>query len=98
MIGHRDPETMARVLVGYINCDRRVRSLVREEFDTSQMELRHVARIRKNREREIEFIRRGPQCKDLGRPWVEWAGDEYRADMEIASSVFVKAIERERAA
>lgn len=97
MIGHRDPEAMAKVLCAYIPCDRTVLRHVRGEFETTQLGPRHIAEIRKSREREIDFLRRGRTCKHIGAQW-DWRGTEARADAEIASQVFVKAIERERAA
>ncbi len=52
---HRTPEAMARTLVQYISCDRRVRSEVQANFLT-RMSLGHIAEIRASWERPLNHI------------------------------------------
>lgn len=49
---HRSPAAMARCLVGYIPCDKRVLSEIRANFETSQLCLGDIQAIRARRERQ----------------------------------------------
>lgn len=46
MIPHPTPEAMARCLVGYIKCDKRVQREIRAEFFSNAMPLSAIAAIR----------------------------------------------------
>lgn len=97
MIGHPTSQHMARALVSYIDCDERVQREIRAEFDSAPS-LDTIREIRAMKERGDIWYRRGRDASDADcRGW-DWSGDKYRDDMELASSAFVKALERERAA
>ncbi|MCW1431378.1 hypothetical protein [Novosphingobium sp. JCM 18896] len=85
---HRSPEAMARVLVRYIPCDRKVRSEILTEF-LNAPGLRRIAEIREMQSRPMldydKYDERG----------FDWRGEQMRADADIASQVFVAALLRE---
>ena len=94
-LAHRDPEAMARVLVSYIDDDARVAREIRSTFETS-MSSHAVREIRKAKARSDSHTKRGRVAKgSMAKGW-DWNGKQLRADMEIASRVFVKAIENAR--
>ena len=84
---HRSPEAMARCLVSYIADDARVRSEVYTTWGTSPgiHAIREMRRVKSKLEPQYDAI--------AGE---DWRGDQMRQDMEIASSVFVRALEREK--
>lgn len=93
---HRDPETMAKCLVQYIACDRRVRREIRAHF-LSNLPLRRIAEIRMADQRERELMRRGPVAKNMDQTAWDWTGARYAAEMDRASILFVNAIRQEMA-
>lgn len=95
MIGHKDAETMARCLVGYIACDRRIQREIRTEFD-SPIGLDRIAQIRRERHHAECQHRRGKLGKDDDQRGWDWRGERNAETMERASSSFIRAIERER--
>lgn len=98
MIGHKDPEAMARVLVSYIACDRKVRSAILTEFNSAPC-LSSIASIRAKHINDVQRFRRGRiGCADYAAS--SWLTERHQIerDMEIASAVFVKSITKERGA
>lgn len=86
---------MAFNLVGYMPCDQAVRSAILSEFDTAP-HLNTIARIRKSRQAQQAFLKRGPiatGCEENG--W-DWTGAKYEEEMERASVFMVEAIKNER--
>lgn len=95
MIGHSDTEAMARVLVQYIACDKRVQSEIRAHF-ISAPSLSTIREIREQHHRIARRMKEGTKAKgDDALGW-DWRGDAYQDRMARASAGFVKAIERER--
>lgn len=92
---HDTPEAMARCLVSYIACDRKVRSHILSEFHSAPS-LQTIARIRAVHQSEVARLRRGKLAPGYTAKGFDWRGDRLRADMDIVSRVFVRAIERER--
>ena len=87
---HRDPEAMAKCLVSYIACDKRVRSEIRAQFD-SDMSLNRIAAFRAAHQRAM----RVPQTEPFGLH--DGYSPSVAADkLERATILFVNAIYRER--
>lgn len=98
MLGHKDPEAMARVLVSYIACDRKVRSAILTEFNSAPG-LPSIADIRARHEAEVRRFKRG-RIGDSNYAASSWLTERHQIerDMEIASAVFVRSIMQERGA
>lgn len=88
---HTDVDAMARVLVQYIPCDKKVRSEIYVNLNV-QMSLDAIAKIRATHERQL--LRRN-------RPFdasVVWMDERFANDMNDANRKFVSAIFRAKAA
>lgn len=98
MIGHQTAEAMARCLVGYIPCDRRVLSAIHEEFDRAAISLEKIDQIRRLRDWSDARTRRGRigGVDFENRGW-DWRGDQYRDQMARASDRYVSALALEKA-
>lgn len=95
LIGHKDPEAMARCLVTYIDDDRRIQRAIGGEF-MGEMALGSIAKIRAKRRKSDEAFARGPRAKDGDAKGWDWTGSAYVKRMQAASDRLVTAISQER--
>lgn len=95
MIGHSDTEAMARVLVQYIDCDRRVQNEIRANFISAPC-LSTIREIREQHHRMARRMKEGTKAAGEDALGWDWRGDKCEERMAKASNAFVKAIDRER--
>ena len=88
---YNSSDDMARALVSYIPCDKRVQSEIAASYGTIRYapSLANIRIIRKRYERERD---REPAMYDAS---VVWMDERYQSDMEAANDMFVKRLFRE---
>ncbi len=94
---HRSPEAMARCLTSYITCDARVHSEVLVAWGHAPT-VQTIRDMRRIKAKQAAIFARGPCDRDADQRGWDWRNDQVRESMEKASTRFIQAIERERAA
>jgi hypothetical protein len=91
MIYHNSPYDMAKVLVQYIRCDKRVQSEILANYESSPC-INAIAELRASHERRITRHSTGYDNT------VVWMDKRYENDMDKANRAFVRALTNARIA